>query len=98
MASQGAGKAANCIDNAGRFDYNASGNTAVRSRGLPNCHTPVWDAENPSRMSRITREFWLSSTGPVLLARSEQLRLLIAGQSSGYRSFRSVWMDLASYS
>ena len=32
-------------------------------------------------MSRIAREFWLISTGPVLLARSEQLRLLIAGQS-----------------
>ena len=46
MASQGAGKAANCIDSACRFDYNANGNTAARNKGLPSWHTLVWDAEN----------------------------------------------------
>ena len=46
MASQGAGKAANCINNAGRFDYNANGNMAARNKGLPSWHTLAWDAEN----------------------------------------------------
>ena len=81
VASKGAGKAAGVIDSAGRVDYNASGDMAARNKGLPSCHTLEWDAENPSRMSRIARGFWLSSTGPVLLARSKRLRLLIAGQS-----------------
>ncbi len=46
MASQGAGKAAGCIDTAGRVHYNASGSMVARSRGLPNWRTLVWDAEN----------------------------------------------------
>lgn len=41
------------------------------------CGTP----RTTSRIDRKAREFWLSGTGPVLLARSKQLRLLIAGQS-----------------